>query len=130
VCGGFCVDAILGTAQGFTVDGDRFAGEGFAEVLYPSGKEALKACGIDLGEEPAEGIMGGDAIGQFEEFFKLSGFGAAEFSHVGPGVRPTDDGAQRDHEHVVEVVTDIVVSGVLNKVKVFVEGRVVHGITS
>ena len=93
----------------------------------------MKAFGIDPCEETAEGIVGGDAIGQFQEFFKPDDFRAAELSYLGPGVGAADDGTKSNQEHVVEAVSGVVMPGVLDAVEMFVEGRVGcvgHGVTS
>ena len=130
---GFAVDLVVGSAKGFPIDGDGFTVEGLGNILHPSSKERLKAFGIDPCEETAEGVVGGDTVGQFQEFFKPCDFGVAVFGDLCPGVCAADDGAKRDHEDVVEAVASVVTSGVLDAVEMFAEGCigcVGHGVTS
>ena len=119
---GAAVGSVVGAAQGFSIDGDCFTLEGFGKLPHPAGEEVMEPLGIELGEETAEGVMGGDAVGQFQEFLKPVKLGAAVFSYLGPGVGAADEGAKSNQEDIVEQVPGVVPSGVLDAVEMFAEG--------
>ena len=130
---GFAIDLVVGSAKGFSIDGDGFTVEGLGYILHPLSKERLKAFGIDPCEETAEGVVGRDTVGQFKEFFEPCDFGVAELGDLCPGVGAADDGAKRDQEYVVEAMASVVTSGVLDAVEMFAKGCigcVGHGVTS
>jgi hypothetical protein len=120
--GGFVLGPIMGAAQGFAVDGDGFALKRCGQVPHPAGKEVMEALGIDLGEETAEGVVGGDAVREFQEFLKPVQLGAAVFSHLGPAVGAADDGADSNHEDIVQQVPGVMMPGVFKAVEMFAEG--------
>ena len=122
VYGGFAVGLIAGAAQGLAIDGDGFALKGCGKLPGPAGEEIMEPLGIKLGKETAEGVVGRDAVWQFQEFLKPVELGAAVFSHLGPGVGTADEGAKSKQEDIVEQVPGIVTSGVLEAVEVFAEG--------
>ena len=70
---------------------------------------------IEPCEETTEGIVGGDAVGQFQEFFKSEDFGTAEHSYLSPRVGAADEAIQSNQEHDVEAVSGVV-PGVLDAV--------------
>jgi len=122
VYGGFAVGLVAGAAQGFTIDGDGFTLQRFGKLPGPAGEEVMKPLGIDLGEETAEGVVGWNTVGQFQEFLKPVKLGAAVFSHLGPGVGAADEGAKSNQEDIVEQVPGVVTSGVLEAAEMFAEG--------
>ena len=113
---------VPGAAQGFAIDGDGFTLKRFGKLLHPAGEEVMKPLGIKLGEETAEGVVGRDAVWQFQEFLKPVKLGPAVFSHLGPGVGAADEGAKSNQEDIVEQVPGVVSSGVLEAVEMFAEG--------
>src|SRR5262249_47335868 len=56
--------------------------------------------GAQGGEDAAEGIVRGDAIGQGQEALEEVALGMAEGLDVRPGLGPTDDGAEGKDEDV------------------------------
>jgi hypothetical protein len=60
----------MGTTKCFSVNGDGFAFKGVRRILDPSGEKCLKSLGFKFGEQAAEGIMGGDAVGQLQKLVK------------------------------------------------------------
>ena len=122
VDGGAAIGPVMGTAQGFTIDGDGFTQKRYGKLPGPAGEEVMEPLGIELGEETAEGVVGGDAVGQFQEFLQPVKLGPAVFSHLGPGVGAADEGTKSNQEDIVEQVPGVVTSGVLDAVEMFAEG--------
>ena len=122
VYGGFAVGLVAGAAQGLAIDGDGLALKRCGKLPGPAGKEVMEPLGIKLGKETAEGVVGRDAVGQFQEFLKPVELGAAVFSHLGPGVGAADEGAKSKQEDIVKQVPGVVTSGVLEAVEMFAEG--------
>jgi hypothetical protein len=85
---GAAMGPVLGTAQGFTIDGDGFPLKRGGKLSGPTGEEVMESLGIELGEETAEGVVGGDAVGQFQEFLQPVKLGPAVFSHLGQESAP------------------------------------------
>jgi len=66
--------------------------------------------------------VGGDAVGQCQEFLKPVDFGPVVFRHLGPGVGAADEGAKSNQEDIGEQVAGVVTPGVLDAVEMFAEG--------
>ena len=80
VYGGAAVGSVVGAAQGFPIDGDGFTLERFGKLPHPAGEEVMEPLGIKLGEETSEGVVGRDAVWQFQKILKPLKLGAAVFS--------------------------------------------------
>src|SRR6185437_293963 len=84
----------------------------------------LQGQGVEAVEDPPEGVVRGDAVGQFQEasepIFATTGKGG----DVVPGVRPADDGTESHGEDVEEQVAFAAVKArVLETAKRLVEGK-------
>ena len=85
VARGPCADQVHGAAarpaaaaQGFAVEGDDFAGQRLAQTLRPSREGLGELRGIQRGEDPPEGVVAGNAVGQFEQAAQPLALGFAE----------------------------------------------------
>jgi len=92
------------------------------QLPHPAGEEVVELLGIDPGDETAKGVVGGDAVRQFQEFLKPVELGAAVFRPPGPGVGAAEEGAKGRQEDIVKQVPGVVASGVLDTVEMFAEG--------
>ena len=91
-------------AQGLAVEGDDLAGQRRAQALRP-GREGLgKLRGIQRGEDPPEGVVTGDAVGQFEQAPEPVALGLAELLEVHEALRAAEQRAEGDEQNVVERV--------------------------
>jgi hypothetical protein len=61
---------VAGAAQSFSIDGKGFSLKRCGKLPHPAGEEVREPLGIEPGEETAEGVVGGDAVGQFQEFLE------------------------------------------------------------
>jgi len=108
VGGRAAVGLVARAAQGFPIDGDGITLKRFSQFPRSAAEEVMEPLGVEPGEEPPEGVMGGDAVGQFQEFLEPVQLGAAVFNHLGPGVGAADEGAKSNHEDIVEQVPGVV----------------------
>src|SRR6266542_2726337 len=95
----------LGTAAGgLAVDGNGLEPAGRAQGRHPAAEAGSELAGVQGGEDAAEGVVGGDAVGQGQEAPEPVVLGMAEGLDVGPGLGPADDGAQGEDEDVAQGV--------------------------
>jgi hypothetical protein len=72
--------------------------------LDPAEEAPLEFVGVEPLEEAAEGVVRGDAVGQFQEGPQPGDLGVAEVLDVVPGVGPGDDRTDGDGDDVEEFV--------------------------
>src|SRR5262245_5614743 len=70
----------------------------------PAGEAVLEGHRAQRGEDPVEGVVAGDAVGQLQEAGQPVLLGVAESLDVIPALRPADDGAQGDDDDVGQLV--------------------------
>ena len=63
-----------------------------------------KRCRVERGEEAVEGVVAGDAIGQFQKSAQPRRLGVAEKLHVLEALRPAEQRADGDDQDVLELV--------------------------
>ena len=94
----------MGTAQPFAVNGDELA-LGHLEYRAHPGKEAfLELLGAQPCEDVAEGVVRGDAVGEFHKAPEPLDLGFAELLDFDPVVGAADDGTDGDGEDVDELM--------------------------
>jgi len=91
-------------AQGLAVDGDEFLPEAAAQQGGVIDEAVAEGLGIECGEDPAEGIVAGGAVGQLEPLSQPLLALLGEAFEVLEVVHPADHGSQRDEQHLAEVV--------------------------
>ena len=96
--------AVVRPAQGLAVDGDVLEIQGPGDLGHPGGEAGLEPFRVECGEEAAEGVVGGDAVGQAEEAFEPVVFGGAVLVDIDPGVGPANDGTDGEGDDVEQVV--------------------------
>lgn len=64
----------------------------------------MEAFGIEAGQDPAKGVMRGNAVGQVEKLFQPRLFASAEEFHVLESVAADHDGAQSNDDDVDEAM--------------------------
>ena len=64
----------------------------------------MEAFGIETGEDPPEGVMRGDAIGEVEELLEPRLFAFAKEFHVPESVATDHDGPQGNNDDVDEAM--------------------------
>ena len=109
VARGPCADQVHGAAarpaaaaQGFAVEGDDFAGQRLAQTLRPSREGLGELRGIQRGEDPPEGVVAGNAVGQFEQAAQPLALGFAELLHLREALRTAEQRADGDDQDVTE----------------------------
>ena len=68
--------------QRLAVDGPDLPGERGAQALGPAHESLQEALRAERGEEPVEGVVAGDAVGQFQKGAQPGLLGVAEEVHV------------------------------------------------
>ena len=92
------------TAHRFSINSDYLASGHFTDRLYPFQKAVLELLGIQERENPAEGIVGRDAVGQLQKSLQPLFFGFTEYLQVNPAIRSTDNTTNGDGHNVDELV--------------------------
>jgi hypothetical protein len=92
------------TAQRLAVGGDHALARAGGLVPDPLQEGRLEGRGVEGGEDPAEGVGRGDAVGQHQETAQPGLLAAAEQLDVDPGIGPAQHRADRDDDHVEQAV--------------------------
>src|SRR6476660_6437162 len=101
------VQAAFGAARtplGLAVDGDVRQVQTAADLVQPGQQAALQGHRIEVVEEPFQGVVAGDTVGQSQEAFQPVVAFAGEGLDVLPGVAVGDHAAQGDDDDVEQVV--------------------------
>src|SRR5882762_9944732 len=101
----------VGALEAFTVDRqDGSAGGGPQrppESLHEAGKRALQGDRVEPTQHPAECVVAGDAVLEFEDGAKKSFLLTTEFRHLDAGLSPAKHGGECDEQHVAQVMPRI-----------------------
>ena len=97
--GGFAVGPIVGATHRLTVDGDDLGGEDLGCRLHPSNEARLELLGVESGEDPIEGVVGGNPVGQVEKALQPRFLRLPEQRDLVPAFRPTNHRTQGDDEN-------------------------------
>ena len=89
-------------AQGLAIEGDDLAGQHRAQALGPGGEGLGELRGIEQGEDPPEGVVAGDAVGQFEQAAQPLALGFAELLHLRKAFRTAEQRADGNDQDVPE----------------------------
>jgi hypothetical protein len=100
-------------------------------LIGKPGHEALKRSAelprIELSEQPAEGVVAGNAIGQLQKAPQERFFRFREFRHVDRALATAQNSAESDHQKLMEIMqTRIAASRILQDVPA--TGKLFHGI--
>jgi hypothetical protein len=111
-------------AAGLAIHGDDLTRRDLMDGLDPTEEALDELVAVEQGEDPADGVVRGDAIGQLQELLQPVPFGVPELLHgdevVGAGDHGTDGKEQDVAEFVALTAFD---AGVLHGVEVVKEGR-------
>ncbi len=104
------VRVVVAAPQGFAVDGHDLALDGCDQVAR-SGQEAVLEGGrIQRGQDPAAGVVGGDAASECEKGAPSGSFAAPKLGDTGPGVGAPDHRAEFHGHHLQQIMTLAVVN--------------------
>ena len=92
--------AVEGAAQGFAVNGHDLAVEGLGKRLQPSAEAGLEGIRVDQHEDPPEGVVRGNAVGQGQKGSQPAQLVAAIERDVVPALRARDHRTHRDDQDV------------------------------
>ena len=74
---------VVGPSGRLAVNGDHLTGQQFGDGLGPRHEAVLELGWV---QRPSPGVMGGDAVGQFQEGLKPFQLAPAEEFHMDPGI--------------------------------------------
>lgn len=110
--------------QGFAIDGYVPYAQEDADLVQPTQQGGLQGLGLETIEEAIEGVVRGNAVGQFQEALQPVPTLVPEGFDVGSGVGAGDDGADGDGEDVAQEMTFAAVdAGVFETANVLVQGQ-------
>ena len=95
---------VIGPSGRLAVNSHHLARQQLGDGLGPGYEAILQLHWVQPGEDGAEGVVRGDAVGQFQEGLKPLALALAEEFDVNPGISPTDGGANGDGQDVHQVV--------------------------
>jgi hypothetical protein len=96
------------------------------QLQQPAAQAGLERGRVKPGEEPLEGVVRRDAVGQGQEPLQPGAAAPAEGLDLLPGVGPGDDGADGDADDVQEAVPlPVAAARVLELAEVRLEGQAV-----
>ena len=96
--------AIMRATHRLAIDGHDLARQHLTNRGHPGPKALLERPRRQQREDPPEGVVGGDAVGQLQELSKPRLLGAPERRDTHPVVRAADHRRDRDHHHVDQLV--------------------------
>lgn len=91
-------------AQRLPVDGDDLGRKALAQAARPVHETFRELPRVEQGEDAAEGIMAGDAIGQFEKARQPFAFGFSEALKLDKVLRPAEQRADCNHQDVMKAM--------------------------
>jgi hypothetical protein len=94
-------------ADGLAVDGHQPPARRPRDGRDPGGEPPLERVGVQAGEDAAERVVGGDAVGQVQEGAEPRQLAAAELLDLRPPVGAADHAADGEHEDVVQLVDHV-----------------------
>src|ERR1043165_8322336 len=100
VQGPLAAGRVEGAAQGLAVDGNQAAIGRLDEGADPVEEALAEGGGVQAGEDPAEGVVGGDAVGQFQESLEPGELVVAVLLDIDPGVGAGDDGTDGEGDDI------------------------------
>jgi hypothetical protein len=110
--------------HGFAVDGNVPDLERLSDGGNPILKATMEGLGIDAIEDPFEGVVGGDAVGKFEETSQPIVSLFAERFDLLPIFGATQNRTKSDHEDVLQKMKFVPVDArVLELAKVVLNGK-------
>ena len=116
--------AVVGTPYRLAVAGHHFPGDQVGHRLGPGHEALLELLRVQPGADVAEGVVGRDAVGQFQEGLEPFQIALAEQFDVDPGVGAADDGADGNCNDVQQLVPLAPVDpGVLQRLEIIHNGR-------
>jgi hypothetical protein len=106
-CKGFwpAAGGVERAAQRLAVDGDDLAGHGGAEGIEPLLNTGHESGGVETGEDAAERVVRGNAVGQVKELAEEVQLGLAKAFDIRPTVGVAQRGADGQDEEVEERVS-------------------------
>ena len=99
-------------AKALAIDGHELAAGELDHRGHPLLEAAIEGPGVQATEDIAEGVVGGDAVGQVQEGLQPGEPGPAILGHGGPAVGPTDHREEGDGEEIDQFVAAVGASGV------------------
>ena len=99
-------------AKALAIDGHELAAGELDHRGHPLLEAAFEGLGVQAAKDIAEGVVGGDAMGQVQEGPQPGELGPAILWHCGPAVGPGHHREQGDGEAIDQPVAAIGASGV------------------
>jgi hypothetical protein len=90
---------IMRAAQRLAIDRD-YPLHRFAEALHPVQKTGFKLFRINVGKNPAKGVMGGDPVGQAEQVREPGLLRLPKFFDFYPSFCSADDSTDRNDDDI------------------------------
>jgi len=94
-------------AKALAIDGHELAAGELDHRGHPLLEAAFEGLGVQSGKDIAEGVVGGDAVGQVQEGPQPGELGPAILWHCGPAVGPGHHREQGDGEDIDQVVAAV-----------------------
>ncbi len=94
--------AIVRATQRLAIQGHVRAAQGGTQVGQPTLQAHEQGRRIELGKDPAQGIVGGNAVGQFQKTPQEGELGFAEAFDIHPGIGIGHHAAQGQDQHVLQ----------------------------
>ena len=92
--------------QGLAIHGDDLTGGDLVNGLDPTEEALDELFAIEQGEDPADGVMRRDAIGQLQELLQPVPFGVPELLHGDEVIGAGDHGTDGEEQDVAVVGRD------------------------
>jgi len=82
--------------------------QALGEALHEAHETRPERLGVKAAEYPAEGVVAGDTVTQFQELAQEGFFGAAKFRHIRAVLAAAQHGAQRDDQDLEQIMPDVI----------------------
>src|SRR5215210_7338737 len=106
-------DTIKRAPQRLAVNGHH-PPQGLSETLHEAAEAGLERLRVEQAEHSAEGVMAGRAMTQAQKLAQVRRFDLSEQRHVRAILATRQQSAERDHQHLMQVVASIVLSWIHN----------------
>ena len=95
---------VIGTSGRLPINGHHLARQQLGNGLCPGHETVLQLRWVETGEDIAEGVVGWNTVGQFQEALKPGQLAFAEQFDMDPGICAADGGADGDGQDVHQFV--------------------------
>ena len=114
----------MGTTQRLAVDGHDLSVDLLHDRPNPGAETVLEMLGRQPGEDPTEGIVGRNAVGQGQEGFQPIVFGLPKLGNRHPTVGSTDRAADGDDQDIDEPMGFVAVDTGIGELGKMIDQRI------